>query len=241
MRPLLPLTVLLSACVNIATVDPDAQISWGGTVIEDPYLGLETAAFLGGGVEAVDLDDATFSVGTESESTPGYYIVEVPPSTEVALRVTGPGQTPVVWRSLSPSGTGIWLTGALFTRDAATLDATLQTFPLASGEAPTALSLGETCAVWAMPLDPDAMAGAIWEVFDGQGEAGDMAALAFDDETGALIDAGDGPVDLLLGLELAPGDVTLAVEAADGRTASITWPARAGDLLSGHFLALEAQ
>jgi hypothetical protein len=243
MRPLLHRAVLLSSCVLTGCVDfPADAITWGGTVLEDPYLGLESAAFVGGGIEAVDLDDIEISVGAESESTPGYYYLqEIPPSTEVALRVTGPDQTPVVWRSLSPSDAAIWLTGALFTRDATTLDETLQAFPLQSGSAPTALSLGDTCALWAMPLDPDAMAGATWTLRDGDGEAGELVALAVDDETGELVEAGSGPVDLIIGLELAPGDVTLDVEATDGRAASVTWPARGGDLLSGHFFALDAQ
>ncbi len=233
-----PAVLLLTAgCVSFDDGTATATVYWSGTVLDDPYLGTDPVALDGGSVVAVDLDDAEVAAGLASESSVGSFTLEVPADTEVALRVSGPSHAPTVWRSRTPTQRALWLTGALFARQTEPLDAFLG--DLAEPAAP--LAGGTVTHLWVEPLDPAALADATVQLVDGEGQPGRVLALTTA-EDGALVAAGAGdPVDLLLGLDLAPGPVTLAVEATDGRAAEVTWPARGGDLLAGLFFTLGSE
>lgn len=234
-RPLpIAAALLATGCVAFDESTEDATVLWSGTVIDDPYLGTDPVALADGGLEAVDLDDVAVAAGTASETTTGSFSIEVPTDTEVALRVSGPSHVPTVWRTRTPTRRALWLTGALFARQTAAVDA----FIAALDEPGEALAEGEVAHLWVEPTDPTAVAGATWDLVDGAGQPGRIVLLTTAAD-GSLVEAGpDDPVDLALGLDLAPGPVTLAVEAPDGAAAEVTWPARAGDLLAGLFLTL---
>ena len=87
---------------------------------------------------------------------------------------------------------------------------------------------------------PEDWAGATITVTDGEGLTAEVLALAYD-ETGALLEAGDGAIDLFLAPALAPGTVTLRVEVEGRAAVEEEWPARAGDMVSAVFFALPAE
>jgi hypothetical protein len=239
MTPLLLLSAL--GCVTLDDGTGADLVLWSGTVFEDPYLGTESTGLTGGGLVAVDLANAELAVGAESESTPGSYSLEVPAGADLAMRVTGPAHVPTVFRGRAPTARGLWFNGALFGRQADPLAAFLDGIALPDGGAPADLGDGDVAHLWVEPAEPDALADATIDLVDGEGAPGAIVVLTTaPDGSLVLAESGDAPT-LILGLDLAPGDVTLALEAADGRTAETTWPARGGDLLAGPQFALSAE
>lgn len=239
MRVRLPLALfLLPACefLEEQRVLPD-QVDWAGYVYAD-LPAEDTALLEAGTLEVVDLDDALVATGTQREDTPGYWQVQVPVDQEVAIRIDGGDQVPTVWRGRTPTGAAYWLTGALFALDAETVSETFGALDGWQDLSPDDLADAEVAHLWVQPWDPEAWAGATIEVLDYTGLA-PYAALAVDAD-GALIDAGAGPVDLLLVPDLMPGHVTLRVTTAAGKVAETAWPARGGDLLSGFYFTLPA-
>lgn len=235
---LLPIAL---GCVTLDTGTTADAILWSGTVLDDPYLGEDPAGLEGGALVAVDLDDLEIAAGTEAEDSPGSFSIEVPPGLELALRVTGPSHAPTVFRGRSPAARGLWFNGALFGRQATPLQSFLDGIERADGTTPAALSEGELVHLWVEPTEPDALVGAELSLIDGSGLSGELVALTTADD-GVLTVAGpDDPVTLILGLDLAPGDITLGITAEDGRTAETTWPARGGDLLASPLFALSAE
>lgn len=235
---LLPIAL---GCVNLDAGTASDTILWSGTVLDDPYLGEDPAGLEGGALVAVDLDDLEIATGTEAEDSPGSFSIEVPPGVDLAMRVTGPSHAPTVFRGRSPGARGLWFNGALFGRRALPLQSFLDGIERADGTTPAALSAGELVHLWVEPAEPEALVGADLSLVDGSGLPGELVPLTTA-EDGALTAAGpDDPVTLLLGLDLSPGDITLGIVAADGRTAETTWPARGGDLLAGPLFALSVE
>ncbi|MEC7947327.1 MAG: hypothetical protein VX265_07135 [Myxococcota bacterium] len=236
MTPLLLLSTL--GCVALDETVASDLVLWSGTVLEDPYLGDEATALAGGGLVAVDLDDSEVAIGEESESTPGSYSLEVPAGAALAIRVTGPLHVPTVFRGYAPETRALWFNGALFGRQRAPLDAFLSGLGVTPDAGPGSLEDAERVHLWVEPADPTAMAGGTIDLTDGEGQPGAVLALTTTPD-GRLVEATPAdPVTLILGLDLAPGDVTLSLGAIDGRIAATTWPSRGGDLLVGPGFAL---
>jgi len=244
--------LLLVGCQYLEEVreDPDT-VRWGGYVYayladaeeavalseltaEDPI----TAPV----VELVDLTDASLLEGSQPyASSPGYWTFEeAPVGEEVAIRISGEGLTPTVWRGVVPSGTATWLNGVLYAYESTIYDEFFTSIDGADGLIFPSLVDSEHALLWGEPLSPDDWAGAAITVTDGDGASAAVLALAYD-ESGALLEAGSGPVDLFLSPSLAPGTVTLRVETADGAAVETDYPARAGDLLSAVFYALPTE
>ena len=101
----------------------------------------------------------------------------------------------------------------------------------------SSLAEGTSVWLWGSPLDPEAWSGADVAVSDGDGAQGTLLSFAVNDD-GSLAPSGPGPVDLFVAFDLAPGAITLSVEAVDGRAASQTWPTQPGELVSAAFFAL---
>lgn len=231
---------ILATCLLACTLLEEqrtapTQVDWSGYIFADlPADG--TALLEAGTLELVDLDDEAVATGSQSESTPGYWFVEVPVDTEVALRVAGGSQVPTVWRGATPTGDGYWLSGALFAVDQQTSADFFDSLDGWQGLSPDDLADEQVAHLWGQPWDPERWAGASVQVSDSAGSA-PVVLLAID-EDGALIDAGSGPVDYFVAPDLAPGPVTLTVTSADGSSLETTWPARGGDLLSAFYVAL---
>lgn len=241
MRSVAPLALALTACT--ASTATTGDVSWSGYVFADPYVSEDLLT--GGAFEVLTPDggcleggDGACIVGEESSSTAGYWGVSVPVTTPVALRLSGDGLAPTLWRTDTPARPAQWLNGGLFTRDLAALEAFAADLgPPTATAAP--LSSSDRAWLWGSALSPEDWAGATLTLVDGDGAAVPVVALSQSDD-GAVSLAGDGPIDLFLATDLAPGAVTLTVEAADGRIATETWPAQAGDLVSAVYFALPA-
>ncbi len=239
-----PSTALLAAPLTgcIAAPTGAGPVSWAGYVFADPYTSEELLT--GGSFEVLELqggcvlDDADACiVGEESDGTAGYWSVDVPRSTPVALRLQAAGSAPTVWRVTTPRRDAQWLNGGLFTRDLAAIDAFVAELgpPWATA---VPLSSSADAWMWGAPLDPTAWIGASLTLTGGDGAEVAVLALTQADDGAVSVASATDPVDLLLATDIAPGAVTLTVQAADGREAVEAWPAQPGDLLSAVFLAL---
>lgn len=222
-------------------------VAWDGYVLAQVSGLEETQVLASGSVTMLELDGTELATAVPVEGVAGYWrFEEVPVATEVALRLEGtasgsdPGAelTPTVWRGLTPSGRASWLTGGLFLRDLAYTEdflATLEGFP---GVEVTPLSEGTVAHVWGEPWVPEDWAGAEVSVVGGDGVEGTVLLLVVEEDGTVREASGDEPVDLFLGLELAPGTVTLTVVSAAGAVAETSWPAEGGELLSAIYYAL---
>ncbi|MFT5682755.1 MAG: hypothetical protein ACI8RZ_003679 [Myxococcota bacterium] len=244
--------MFLIGCQYLEEVRTDpAEVTWGGYI----YAYLEGAAepvFLSELtadtpvteplVELVDLTDTLLIEATQPlEGSPGYWRFEIAPAgEEVAIRIGGEGMTTTVWRGVVPGGTATWLTGAVYSYETAIYDDFFTSIDGFQGISFPSLVDSELAAMWGEPMVPEDWAGASITVTDGEGSTADVLALAYDD-TGALIEAGTGAVDLFIAPSLAPGTITLRVEAAGRDAVEEQWPARAGDLISAVFFALPVE
>ncbi len=222
------LCLAATACGSWIIEEPTdgADVAWYGTILDGPYTG-DNGVLSGGEVLVYDLDEELLAEGTEPDAdNPGYWKLRVPASTPVALHLAGEGMLPTVWRGTTPSDLGYWFTGALFAYDA---EIWLPFFEQFDGQGGVSIEpLGdEICWLWGSPSDPDAWAGADISIVDGVGQAATVLAYHLDDD-GLLAPAGDEPVLYFMAFGLAPGEVTLSVTAADGRSFDETWPAWPG-------------
>lgn len=225
---------------------PEA-VAWDGYVLAQVSGLDETQVLAEGSVTLVDLDGTELAAAAPIEGFVGYWrFEEVPVATEVALRLEGtasgsePGAplTPTVWRSRTPSGRASWLTGGLFLRDLAYTEdflATLEGFP---GVTVTPLSEGTVAHLWGEPWLPEEWSDVEVSVVGGDGLEGTVLLLVVEEDGTIREASGEEPVDLFLGLDLAPGTVTLTVETPEGAVAETSWPARGGEVLSAIYYAL---
>jgi hypothetical protein len=160
----------------------------------------------------------------------------VPPTTPVALHLAAEGVLPTVWRGTTPSALGYWYTGALFAYDEATWLPFFEQFDGQGGVSVEPLG-DEICWLWGVPLDPEAWAGASIEILDGEGQSATVLAYHASDE-GLLSLTTSEPVHYIMAFDLAPGDVTMQVTTADGRSFEERWPAWPGEVISAWYLAL---
>lgn len=253
--PVLALTgpvLALTGCETVLSVLEEqrvapTEITWSGQILDGPYAE-DVGVFTGGTITLSDhAGDPLLSAAgealadpVESDTQPGTWALTVPVYTDILVRLSGEGFATTVWSSHTPGGRAYWYTGALFARRAEDLDATLAAYAEAGLMEPptTALSDGEVVYLMAEPLAPDAWAGAQVSVTDGAGATAPIVLLTTDEDGVIGLAGEDDPISAVLALDLAPGDVVLTVEAADGAGLTLSWPAQGGDLLNASFLGL---
>ena len=245
--------VLLGAASCTETV-PATDVRWAGWVLsdvpaEEDRLLLETGAI------AITLPDGTSLVeGEASQSSPGFYAMDVEPDTEIGVRITGESIHPTVWRTRTPRASGYWVYGTLFGVDREALALTLEQLSELSGEPLDWTSNPAGTLIYGAPsyadeADPAAWTGAELIALDSTGHEGTVVAIAQDLETGALglpaLASGpvgpnqvQGPIVLFIAHDLEAGPIRLIVEASDGRTVVADWFAEHGDVLSAFHLTL---
>lgn len=235
-----PTLALAALCGCTAT--PVTQTVWQGYIYADPYV--DDALLEGGLVEVLDADgdcvpDGDACLTATDDDTAGLYGVVVDKGLDLALRVSGPGVAPTVWRAQAPTANSAqWFSGALYTRRVDALDAFAASLGLSP--APTSLSDASTVWMWGSPNAPADWAGATVVAEDADGSVAEVLTFAVTDD-GALVESAGGPVDLFVAFDLAPGVAILEVTAEDGRTARQTWPTLPGDLVSAAFFALPTE
>lgn len=238
MGPLL-LLALTGCAYLVEQRDVPDQVEWSGYV----YAGVpvdDGPLLEDGAIDILDRDGAPLDdaeARQDYEDALGYWTLDVPVDTEIALRLSGADVLPTLWLGTTPTGRGYWLNGALFARSAEETTALFDALEADLGLAPQELSDGAIAHLIGQPWDREAVAGATWSATDGAGAAADVVLLVAD-EDGALSDAGAGPVDVVIALNLAPGTVSLQVDATDGRAARAEWPAQGGDLVSAMWFQL---
>jgi hypothetical protein len=231
--------VPLAGCGSWILEEPAVQgglVSWYGSILDGPYTG-DNQVLSGGEVLAYDLDGELLAEGTEPEvDSPGYWRLRVPASTPVAIHLAAEGMLPAVWRGSTPAAMGYWYTGALFAYDQLLWLPFFEQFEGQQGVSIQPLDDG-VCWLWGAPAEPEAWASAEIEILDGEGEAATVLAYQLN-EDGVLEPSTAQAVTYFLAFNLAPGDITVQVEAADGRGFDETWPCWPGEVVSAWFLEL---
>ncbi len=243
LRPLamLPL-VTICACgswIIEEASEGDGNVNWYGTVLDGPYTG-DNGVFTGGELLAYDLAGDYLAEGTEPDpDSPGYWKLKVPADTPVALHLSAEGMLPTVWRGTTPGTMGYWYTGALFAYDAELWQPFFEQFDGQSGVEIQPLS-DQSCWLWGAPLDPEAWVGADIQIVDGEGEPATVLAYHLNDD-GLLEQTRTQSITYFLAFNLAPGDITLSVQATDGRAFDETWPAWGGEVVTAWYVALPSE
>lgn len=223
-----------------------SYVYWTGTVLDGPYAD-DAGVFSGGAITLTDLggqgllnaQGEPLDEPYEVEGSEGSWVLTVPTSTEVLLRLSGDGFVNTVWAAETPSGRAYWFTGALFARRAEDVSETLSELAGGGvlGGGPADLSEGERVHLWAEPLYPERWVGASYAVVDAEG-LGEVLPFTVDDDGTVRAAGAEDPVDLILAVDLAPGDITFEAATPDGSHVLLAWPAQGGDLLNASFLEL---
>ena len=236
LSPILALALLGCGAWVYEEASNDGTITWYGTVLDGPYTG-ENGVLSGGDVLVYDLVGEQLAEGTEPyDDNPGYWKLKVPPDEPAAIHLAGDGLLPAVWRGSTPSAQAFWYTGALFAYDQESWLPFLEQFDGQGGVSLEPLG-DEICWLWGAPWDRDAWAGADIAITGGDGEGAVVLAYTLDDD-GVLYETSSEPVDYFFAFNLHPGDVTVSVQATDGRSVEETWPAWPGEVVSAWYLAL---
>ncbi len=232
------LLLSLAGCDLLTTTTAaDTTVVWAGYVARDPFDGQELTVLSEGSVVFTDLDGAVLVEAEQPyEDAPGWWLAELEPETEVAIRVGGPDQATMVWRGQTPARTSYWRYGGLLTRDAAALQEVLEALDPDTTFAP--LSEGEVVHLWAEPWSPDRWVGADISVTDAAGAEAEVITFT-EDDSGLLrlADVSD-PIVFFAAAGLAPGQAILTVTPAAGPVVTETWPTQGGDLVSALYFAL---
>ena len=104
------------------------------------------------------------------DTSPCYWSFEdLPVGDEVAIRVSGEGLTPTVWRGVVPSGTATWLNGVLYAYEFAIYEEFFASIDGFQGLTFPSLVDSEHAMLWGEPLYPEDWVGAEITVTDGDG------------------------------------------------------------------------
>ncbi len=219
------------------------EIYWYGYILDGPYTGEDYGLFSDGSVEILDMGGQTVGWADQPyDSYEGYWRMEVPASTDLAIHLSADGFLPSLWRTRSPAMTAYWYTGALFAYSEDTWLSFFEDFESVTGQVVEPLS-DEICWMWGAPDSPGDWAGATVELWDGDGVQADVFLYTLTDDgyLEQLSDSLAGQVDYFFAFNLAPGDIVLSVVAQDGRSFSVTYPAWGGEVLNAWYLALPTE
>ena len=214
-------------------------VRWSGTILDGPYTG-ENDVLTEGTVTVEGLDGELLDEGSEPWSDyPGWWRVDVPPDTPVYFRLAAEGMHPALWSTTTPGGAAYWYTGSLFAYEQETWGGWFQ--ELADAEGVELGSLDERCWLWGAPLSPDDWVGASLQLTDGDGQEVSLYSYRIDDDGLMSRSLVMNSIDYFFAFDLAPGDITLQVEASDGRLVVMDFPAQAGEVISAWYLALPGE
>lgn len=229
---------ILVACTSSDPTEDDGTIRWSGYILDGPYTG-ENGTLTGGAVTVDDTLGNTVAEGTEPypEDDPGYWRLDVPPDTEVFVRLSADGMMPALFRGTTPSVASYWFTGALW---AYLEEEWLDFFLQFDGQSGVSIEPLSEDVVWVFggPYDAEDWVDARVTVVDGVGKQPTVLHWTVDDE-GYLVEAGPGDtVEYFLAFNVTPGIVALDVVAGDGRTMQVDYAARGGEVVSAWYLVM---
>ena len=240
---MLPFAFLFSACTT-APVTNTAPLVWQGWVYEDiptdETLGLEE-----GSMTMTPLDGSEPIEGEQPDPNRlGYWSFAMEADTEVQIRVEGTEHISTVWRARTPHANAYWYSGSLFAVRTTTFSLFLDGLSELTGEE---MDEGNDAAVmlYGEPLPLSEADEAAWtdakiRVYDSEGGIHEATVLFLDEETGGLLleSPEPAPVAAFVATGIAPGPVSLVVDASDGRSTAVEYVAEAGDLVSAFAFTL---
>ena len=156
------------------------------------------------------------------DERPGYWEVALPPDFPFQLRIEAPDSYPAVWKGRSPSQSGIWLSGALFSWPHATVDpffeAISESLDIEIGD----LKSEEVVHLWGQVLNREDADGSDWPIRDGDGRRVDTYTFRRLDD-GSLVLEDEAPIDYVFAFDLTPGTIEVA---------GVVYETQAGDLVA---------
>ena len=240
---MLPIVFTFLACTT-TPVTNTAPLVWQGWVYEDiptnETLGLEE-----GSMTMLPLDGGDPIEGQQQDTNRlANWSFEFEADREVQIRVEGPEHIPTIWRTRTPHDNAFWYSGSLF----AVRNTTFTLFLDGLAELMEETSDNEndqTVMLYGEPLslsegDEEAWTDAhIW-VYDSAGGIHEATVLFLDEETGGLLLDGPepGPIAAFVVTGIAPGPVSLVVDASDGRSTAVEYQPEPGDLVSAFAFTL---
>ena len=233
--------LLLLACAPLTPSPVGETLTWSGYLFVDPLDGSDLLPLETGRLTVTDPSGAdVHPAEAPYADSPAWWSFETAPEAELALRVSGPGLQPTVFRTKAPArGAAFWFQGTVYAVPTDAIDALLASLleaPL-TGALPQPLAAGQTAALWLAPLVPENWPDVALALTDGLGNPADLQAFTATEGGYAAARNGD-PIDLLLAADLAPGPITLTVTAPGAAPLSTTWPAQGGDLLVAPYYTL---
>ena len=240
---MLPFAFFIFACTTESVTDPSPLV-WQGWVYEDipteETLGLEQGTMV-----MTPMNGGTPIEGEQTDPNRlGNWSFSIEPNQEVQIRVDGPEHIPTVWRARTPHANAYWYSGSLFAVRSDTFELFLDGLAELTGDDQTE-DHEETVMLYGEPLpltesDLDAWTDAqIW-VYDSEGGVHQATTLVLDEETGGLMLRAPepAPIAAFVATGIAPGAVSLVVDASDGRSTAVEYRAEAGELVSAFAFTL---
>ncbi len=244
----------LSACQFLVEVrEPPTEVSYGGTVYDglpdgdgDVVLSAGTVDFLvpdaDPGADRQALIDAgeLYEATQPYSSSPGYWQATLPADTELVVRIETESSYPSVFSGRSPSWTGYWFAGVLFSWEKTTTDEFLVSLADQLGVDLAPLDDGEKVHLWGVTRDDEQAArleGRKITVIDGADR--DVNVYPFEiTEEGLLSQNYDAPVHYFFAFNLEPGDIALVLEGESGETVTERYPTLGGDMIGAWWLGV---
>ena len=214
----------------------DESIVWEGYLFEQSPEGM--VALENSSIELIDETGITIVEGETPSGRPSHYqlltlspdLLEQP----IALRVSNPTTTPLLWSGKSPSKSGSWLAGGLFAIDSAFGMDFLNTFATTVD-----LEITGSIHLWGEPFIPEEWIGVVISLYDAEQE---YPVYTFSQLPNGLISTNvDTGIDWFFAWNLPPSPLTLQIDTPDGETITTVYHPQEGDILSALYYALPPQ
>ena len=152
----------------------------------------------------------------------------------ISLRVSSPTTTPILWSGETPSKSGTWLAGGLFSIESTFGMDFLNTFA-------TTVDLDITGSIhlWGEPFRPEEWIGVEVSLYDNEQE---YPVYTFSQLPNGLISTNvDTGIDWFFAWNLPAAPLTLQVDTPNGATITTVYHPQEGDILSALYYALPPQ
>jgi len=212
---------LLTPYLEEVREDP-VEVLYGGSVLQGAPTG-DNEVMSEGTVRFFSLDGSLLAEAEQPYSTsPGFWRALLPVDYPYTLRIKAEDSYPAVWRATTPSQTGVWFTGAVFSWPHDQVDPFFEVLAENIGTEIADLKTEDVVHVWGQTTNPEAATLADWPVRDGVGKRPDVYGYEIL-EDGSMQRTEQAPMHYVFAFNLAPGDIEVA---------GVTYSAEAGDLIT---------
>jgi hypothetical protein len=212
---------LLTPYLEEVREDP-TEVYYGGSVLQGAPTG-ENSLLEIGSLTFWDEDGELMAEGEQPyTSSPGYWRALLPVNTPYGLRIESDESYPALWRATTPSQTGLWFTGALFSWPHAQIDPFFEALGESLDIEIADLKTEDVVHLWGQVSNPEDAELSDWLVRDANGKRPTIYAFEIA-EDGVLIQTEQAPIHYFFAFNLSPGDIEVA---------GVNYAAQAGDLIS---------